>query len=106
MEKFLGLVLLFLGLIIILYSLYSSYNIFNAKNQAPEIFAIEKVKSMSGQTQDIEAQLQNLLQEQLKGLLPAGSVPQLLNLMSWSIFAGILIFGGSQISGLGIRLIK
>jgi hypothetical protein len=33
-------------------------------------------------------------------------LPKLLNLLSWSIFAGILIFAGAQIAGLGIKLIK
>lgn len=77
-----------------------------AKTSAPQLFAVEQTQIVSGKTQGIEAQLQGLLQEQLKGLLPAGSIPQILNLMSWSIFAGILIFGGGQIAGLGIKLIK
>ena len=107
MKKIPGLVLLFGGLIIILYSIYSSYNIFTAKAFAPEIFKVEeKTISQKSGSQDIQAQLQNLLQEQLRGLVPAGSLPQLLNLLSWSIFAGILIFGGGQIAGLGIKLLK
>ena len=105
-KKFLSLVLFLGGLAAILYSLYSSYNIFTAKISAPEIFKIEQIKATSVAQQGIEAPLQNLLQDQLKGLLPAGSISGLLNLMSWSIFSGILIFGGSQISWLGIKLLK
>ena len=107
MKKIIGLVLLFGGLAVIVYGLYSSYGIFTAKTSAPEIFkAEEKAVSQKSGSQDIQAQLQNVLQEQLKGLVPAGSLPQLLNLTSWSIFAGILIFGGSNIAGLGIKLLK
>lgn len=99
--KILGLVLLFLGLVVIGYSLYSSFNIYTAKTSAPELFKIEQsaVKGVSG---DIQA----MLEEQLKGILPAGSIIDMLNLISWSAFAGILIFGGAQVSSLGIKLIK
>ncbi|MBI2450227.1 MAG: hypothetical protein HYV47_01675 [Candidatus Nealsonbacteria bacterium] len=105
-KKLIGLILLLAGLAIILYSLYSSYNIFTAKTSAPDIFKFEQVKATPNAQQGVEAQLQNLLQDQLKGLLPTDSIPGLLNLMSWSIFAGILIFGGGQIAGLGIKLLK
>lgn len=100
MKKIPGLILLFSGLIVILYGLYSSYNIFTVKNQAPEIFTEQKSTVLPS------GQIEQLLQEQLKGLLPTDSIPQLLNLMSWSIFAGILILGGGQIAGLGIKLLK
>ena len=104
-KKILGLSLLFLGLIIIFYSLYSSFNIFTAKTSAPGIFKTEIVPSQKN-GEGLEAQVQQMIGEQLKGILPANSIPQLLNLISWSIFAGILIFGGTQITTLGIKLIK
>lgn len=102
-----GSVLLFLGVAIIFYSLYSSYNIFTAKTPAPEIFSTEvKTNIVKAGSQDLQAQLQKMLEDQLKGLLPANSIPVLLNLASWSILACVLIFGGSQIAGLGIKLLK
>ena len=106
-KKILGLVLLFVGLAIIFYSLYSSYNIFTAKTEAPEIFMVEEKEEVKVPgAGDIQAQIQRMVGEQLKGMLPAGSIPRLLNLIAWSIFAGILIFGGAQISSIGIKLIK
>ena len=56
--------------------------------------------------EEIQKELQNAMAEQLKGLLPVDTLPKLLNLVAWSIFAGILFFGGGQISGLGIKLMK
>ncbi|MBI2626346.1 MAG: hypothetical protein HYW69_02000 [Candidatus Nealsonbacteria bacterium] len=107
-KKFFGLALLIGGLGIILYGLYSSYNIFTAKQEAPVIFETPKQSSAAqkGDVLDLQSQLQNVLGEQLQGILPAGSAPQLFNLISWSIFAGILMLGGGQISGLGIKLLK
>lgn len=103
-KKILGLVLLFLGLAVIFYAIYSSFNIFTGRIAAPEIFK-EQITAQSSGTQDVQAQIQNMLEEQLKGLLPVGSLTTIFNLVSWSVFAGILIFGGAQIAGLGIKLI-
>ena len=105
-KKILGLILLFLGLIIILYSLYSSFDIFTAKTSAPEIFKTEETTLSQKGGQGVEAQVQQMISEQLKGMLPVDSLPTLLNLVAWSILAGILIFGGAQISSLGIKLIS
>ena len=100
MKKIIGWILLFLGLIIIFYALYSSYGIFSAKTQVPEIFSIVEKESVSAGT------IEEVVQQQLKGVLPTESIVGLLNLIAWSIFAGILIFGGAQVASLGIKLIK
>lgn len=107
MKKILGFIFLFCGLAIIIYGLYSSYGIFTAKKDAPVIFEMPKQSAVQkGAADDLQAQLQGLLGDQLKGLMPADSIPQLLNLLSWSIFAGILTFAGGQIAGLGIKLLR
>lgn len=103
-KKTLGLVLLVLGIAIICYGLYSSFSIFTAKTAAPNVFKSETQTLPQKIGQDIEAQLQDMIGEQLKGIIPTDSVSSMLNLAAWSIFAGILIFGGAQIAGLGIKL--
>lgn len=105
-KKTLSLILIFVGLAIILYALYSSFNIFTAKTAPPEIFKIEGQGSSTSGAQGLEAQFQEMINNQLMGLIPFDSVTTLLNLIAWSIFAGILIFGGAHVSGLGIKLIK
>ena len=107
-KNFFGWVLLLAGIFIIFYALYSSFNIFTAKTPAPEIFKIESqtAEVQGSGVQGVQAQMQEMVQEQLKGILPADSLPQLLNLIAWSVLAGILIFGGAQISSLGIKLLR
>lgn len=112
-AKIFGWILLLIGLAIIGWTLYSSYNIFTGKAALPEIFEIpkEEVKAPAAKgqitgIQDIQVQMEKMLSEQLKGFLPADTVPKMLNLIVWSMLAGLLIFGGSQIAGLGIKLIK
>ena len=112
-TKLLGWVIFFIGLGIIFWAIFSSYNIFTGKSQAPDIFKVveEKITTQNkGKTpttqEELQKELQNAMAEQLKGLLPVDTLPKLLNLIAWSIFAGILFFGGGQISGLGIKLMK
>lgn len=104
-SKIIGYLLLLLGIAIIFWSLYSSYNIFTAKIKAPEIFEIPK-KEKALPAARPEFQLEKIISEQLKELIPADTITKILNLIAWSIFMGILIFGGSQIANLGIKLIK
>jgi len=111
--KIFGWGLLVAGLIIIGWTLYSSYNIFIGKAAMPEIFEIEEATgttTQAGKTPtsptEVQQEMEKMIGEQLKGLLPADVLPKILNLSVWSMLAFILIFGGSQISGLGIKLIK
>jgi len=108
--KIFGWILLLAGIALIFWALYSSYNIFNAKAEIPTIFKVEIPRtsspSNSANSSDIQATINNMIGEQIKGLIPTDIVPKILNLVIWSIFAGILIFGGTQISSIGIKLIK
>lgn len=106
--KAMGWLLLFLGMVIIFGTLYASSNIFTGKGQAPEIFEIQKEQAKLPQkiSQEISESINEMIQEQLGQIIPAGLVARFLNLISWSIFAGIMLFGGSQISTLGIKLLK
>ncbi len=110
MSKVTGFVLLLAGVAIIIYSLYSSYGIFTGKTSVPDIFKLDQA-SKTSKTSKISAfggeiDLTGVLGTELGQFLPTNSLPKILNLVSWSILAGILIFGGSQIASLGIKLIK
>jgi len=108
-QKIIGWLLLLTGLIIIFYSIFASYNIFTGKALEPTVFKTpekEAVLPQKGKVQTQEAQMQEMLGGQLKEMLPVDFIPKLLNLLAWAIMAGIMIFAGTQISILGIKLIK
>ena len=107
-SKVVGWILLIAGLILVIWTLYTSFSIFTARADAPEFFEIPKEEALSQkeQTGDIQAQMQQLIEEQLKGVIPVDSIIKLLNLAVWSMLAFILIFGGTQISSLGIKLVR
>ena len=108
-QKITGFVLLGIGVGIVLYALFVSYGIFAGSKEPPEVFS-EPVKeigvSKSSEAQNVEQQVEELLRKQLASLLPEDTISKTLNFFSWSIFAGILIFGGTQLAGLGVKLLK
>lgn len=107
-EKIFGWILLVIGILIIVWGIFNSFNIFTAKQEPPGVFAIAEkgTAPQKGGTLDLQAQMEKMIGEQLKGILPLDSLPKLLNLIAWAIFMSILVFAGGQISGIGIKLIK
>jgi len=107
-TKITGFSLLFLGLAIILWSLYSSYNIFTGATKVPQVFNFSQQTSPSteNQTSNPQDQLGKMIGEQIKGILPQDVLPTFLNLIAWSMFVGLSMLAGSQIANLGIKLIK
>lgn len=110
LKKYLGIFFLLSGLALIFFSLYFSYNIFMGKQQAPRIFKIENQqnipKTNSQNPVSVQEQINNIVSEKIKEIFPQEYINNLLNLLSWSIFAWILITTGSVISGIGIKLLK
>ncbi len=105
-NKVIGYILLAVGLIVIGWTLFASYDIFTGKASAPKIFLeYTKESPTTKNTQDPQKLMEQAISNQLGNLLPTDSIPQILNLVIWSMLAGILILGGSQIASLGIRLV-
>lgn len=115
-EKIFGWLILFIGVGIIAISLFYSMDIFTGHSEPPEVFKedmfenIEWAEEETTGAYDIQAQAEEIAQKQIRTMIPLedllDSLPKLLNLLSWSIFMGIVIFASGQIAGLGIRLIK
>ena len=107
-QLVIGYILLATGLLLIGWTLYQSYNIFTAKASVPLIFRTQNIKNEAKNINplDSQKQMEEIIRKQLSELIPADTLPKILNLVSWSIFAGILIFGGAQITGLGIKMLR
>lgn len=106
-TKILGWVTFLVGISIIIFSLYFSYNIFTGKKAVPEFFKTPiPSKERAPGPVDPQKEIGRMIREQLKEMLPFDALTRTLNLAVWATLAGILIFGGAQISNLGIKLIK
>lgn len=105
--KIIGWVLFLGGVFIIGWTLLSSYNIFTNKADLPGIFKVEEgVVEEKKDILDMQAMMEEMISGQMGEFLPADATMKLFNLIAWSMLAFILIFGGSQIAGLGIKVIK
>lgn len=111
-NKIVGWVLLAVGVLVIVWGIWSSVQIFTAKKPVPEVFKpqqVEKVatpeKKSASPEEQMQQQIQNVIGEQIGNLLPADSMTGILNLVAWSIFMTILIFAGSRIATIGVKLL-
>ena len=81
------------------------------KQAIPQVFKIENQGKVSpsasaNNSSGIQEQINKVVGEKIKDILPQEYIDKLLNLMSWSIFAWILLVAGSIVSGLGIKILK
>lgn len=105
-QKVFGWLLVIAGISIIGWGIYSSFEIFTAKTNAPQLFLMPTQNISSTVSGTIDAQIQKMIGDQVSNILPANLISKILNLIAWSIFMGILFLGGGQISSIGIKLIK
>ena len=112
-RKAIGWALVVVGLLIIVWGLYSSYSIFTAKKAVPEIFKVEKkavsseeVDSKNMSQEEIQQQMEKIVEQQIGEMIPQENIYKLLNLISWSIFVAILFLGGGKIASIGIKMLR
>jgi len=108
LSKIIGWLTFLAGIVIIGSTIYLTYNIFIGEAATPQIFEFEPntQEPTQGEVSGIEAELGRMLSEQLTNLIPLDSVTKFANLATWTVGAWILIFGGSKVSELGIKLIS
>jgi hypothetical protein len=108
-RNIVGWVLIIAGIVLIFWTLSSTYKVFTGKGNIPEIFHVSPTsqeKTAVSQTQDLQTQMQGIIQDQLKGMIPSDTLPKILNLSVWSILAFIFLSAGSHIAGIGIKLLN
>ena len=106
-ERALGFLLLLVGLSVIGYTLFISFQMFSNKVMPPQLFSEEQASApLKAGANDLQGQIEGAIGDQLKAFIPSSAIPRILNLLAWSILASLLMFGGGQVAGLGIKLLK
>jgi len=107
-KKTIGWILIASGLLIIALGLCSTLSIFIGKKAPPEVFKMETpIAADKGSKSLSQEELQKeMVSEQIAKIIPEDVVYKTLNLISWSIFATILFFGGGKIATIGISMLK
>jgi len=100
MRIIFGIILIILGVLLILWGVWESYNIFNAKRDVPEIFKLGE------ETEPSNGQIENVINEQISKIIPKGQIQKMLNLASWAMFMMILVVAGGKLASIGIKLLR
>ncbi len=111
-DKLFGYLLLLLGIVIIIITVIYSFQIFTGKTSAPDLFKKEititqntKIDSNNLTQENMQNYVSQTVQESINKMLPENFTTKIVNLACWGAFAGIAIFAGGKIGGLGINLI-
>lgn len=110
-SKIFGFIILLCGLAIIFWALYQVYGVYTQKITVPSFFEVPEETKSIGDTLPknigtIDQKLQSLISQQIGQIIPSGSIAQILNFVAFSILLGLVIYGGSQVAGIGIKLMK
>ena len=112
MKKIFGWTLLTIGVLIIIWGIWTSFQIFTAQKPVYEIFKVPTAqesfleKEKGGIGAEVQEQMQQVIKEQFKEMFPPEFLVKILNLSAWWIFMMILILGGGKLAVLGITLLK
>ena len=103
-NKIIGYVLLLIGILLIAFPLWQTYNIFTGKAVPAQVFMRPLALKVNNNVSmlDIQGQVQNALIK----VIPIDFIDNTLNLASWLILGWILIYGGGKIAEIGVKLIK
>ena len=105
MKKILGWILIILGLLIVLGSIYSTYLNFTGQRDFPQIFTVQEAE-VAPQTSGPEDQISGMIGEYIKEIIPQGAATQMLNMFAWIIFAVFLVYSGSKLVSMGAVLLR
>lgn len=112
MKRIFGWVILIIGILIIVWGLWTSYQIFTGEIPVYEVFIPETIKETSLVKDKInfdlplEQQMQQIIKDQIGQILPQELLFRFFNLGAWWIFMMILMLGGGKLASIGINLLK
>ena len=93
-EKIIGYILLTLGVILLLFSIFEMVNVYTGNASPPNLFNLSDISLPLGQDGS------NI------SLIQGAQLSQLPNLFFWFILMGFVLFAGGKIASLGVSMIK
>lgn len=103
-QLVIGYVLLLAGVLLIIFPLWQTYNIFTGKATPAPVFQKPIALQVNQQVSalDIQGQIQNALIK----IMPIDFIDNSLNLGTRLLLMWILIYGAGKIAEIGVKLIK
>ncbi len=103
--KYFGIALIATGVLLVLYAVFFAAGIFVQEKQPPEIFQEQEVPLSdmmpTGAEEDTLAAMGG--GATIEDVFP---ISKMLNVVAASMFAMLLIFGGSKLTEMGVRVLK
>ncbi len=93
-EKIIGYILLTLGVILLLFSIFEMINVYTGNASPPNLFNLSDISLPTGQGGTNVSVIQG------------AQLSQLPNLFFWFILMGFVLFAGGKIASLGVSMIK
>jgi hypothetical protein len=112
MKKIFGWIILIIGILVIVWGIWTSYQIFTGQIPVYEVFTSETIEGTSSADTKInlnlpmEQQIQQIAKDQIGQILPQESMFKFFNLGAWWIFMMILMLGGGKLAIIGVNLLK
>jgi len=103
-RKISGWTLLTIGVLIIIWGIWTSFEIFTSQRPVYEVFKLPTTQEVSLRKET--GGIEQVIIEQFKEMFPPDFLVKLLNLSAWWIFMMILMLGGGKLAALGITLLK
>jgi hypothetical protein len=94
-----------LGLIVIAVTIFDTMSYFKAEQEFPQVFVIEE-QATAASSGILDNLMSGMVSDQMNSLLGEGTIPKMLNMTAWSLFAFIMIFAGGKIADIGFKLVK
>ncbi len=117
--KIFGWVLLAAGLVLIAYSVKTSYSYFSGHSKFPPLVKdsampennaaqspVVNIDDAQAVSAMIQLQVQTSVNKAVGEMVPAGSVAELFNASIWTLFATMMIYAGAKISEIGAKLLS
>ncbi len=103
--KYFGISLIVIGVFLVFYAVFFAVGIFVQEKQPPEVFQEQEVSLIDMMPTGVEEDTVVAMggEATIEDVFP---ISKMLNLVAASMFAMLLIFGGSKLTEMGIRLMK
>ncbi|MDD3386795.1 MAG: hypothetical protein PHU17_02605 [Candidatus Pacebacteria bacterium] len=107
-KTLLGWLLIVFGILIVFWSIQSSYTNFTNQTEFPQVFQIDEssIVTEENSSGSVEDKIGSIIGNQVSQMIPQSTVTQLLNMLSWIVFATFLVFAGAKVVGMGADLLR
>lgn len=105
MKQIIGWILIVLGILIVLSTIYSTYLNFTGQSDFPQIFSVQEAQVVP-QAGGAEGQMVEMIKNSLKEFIPEDATVKMFNMVAWIMLATFLVFSGSKLVSMGGTLLK